>query len=194
MSRQSKFRITGGAFKGRILSSPPNARTRPMQGSLREALFNILGSTTLESRVLDLFSGTGSVGLEALSRGAESCVFCENYLPALKVLQRNIETLGVADRVKILKTNLLARAPFPGTELGPYSLVFLDPPFAMHDTESRRDLSPLVERLSMQGLLEAEVTLVLQQRKGQSPLENLGILRLVDQRHQGSVVLNFFQN
>jgi 16S rRNA (guanine966-N2)-methyltransferase len=193
MSRQTKFRITAGSFKGRILSSPPNLKTRPMQGSLREVLFNILGPSILSARVLDLFSGTGSIGLEALSRGAASCVFCESYLPALKVLRRNIEALGVTERVTFLKMNLLARRPFPSTKFEPYGLIFLDPPFAMHDAQSHRDLAPLVERLAEQGLLEKEVTLVLQQRKGQSPPAALGPLRLEDQRFQGSVILNFFK-
>jgi len=193
MSKQSKFRITGGRLRGRILSSPPNLRTRPMQGSLREALFNILGPDVEDASVLDLFSGTGSVGIEALSRGAASCVFCENYRPALKVLHRNIEALGLAEETKIVKINLLAAGPFPATGREPFKIVFLDPPFAFHDEGTRRDLGGLVERLASRAWLEDGAVLVLHLRKDQAPPPALGPLRPSEPREYGSVFLTFYR-
>ncbi|MFH2133545.1 MAG: RsmD family RNA methyltransferase, partial [bacterium] len=81
MPRGNKFRLTGGSCRGQALFGPPNTKTRPMQGFLREAIFNILGPEVQEASVLDLFSGTGSIGLEALSRGASGCAFFENFKP-----------------------------------------------------------------------------------------------------------------
>ena len=89
------MRIIAGALKGRVLA-PVKGRTRPTAARVREAIFNILGAAVAEARVLDLFAGTGALGIEALSRGAATAVFVEDHPEALKGLRRNLETLGLA--------------------------------------------------------------------------------------------------
>jgi 16S rRNA (guanine966-N2)-methyltransferase len=127
------MRIGGGIFRGRILKTPKGEATRPTSGMVRETLFNILTPELPEARVLDLYAGSGSVGLEALSRGAAHATFVENARPALAVLKENIAMLGVAESTAVLPfpvdrglTHLIAS----GAE---FDLIFLDPPFADKD-------------------------------------------------------------
>ncbi|MGB9291782.1 MAG: RsmD family RNA methyltransferase, partial [Desulfobaccales bacterium] len=95
------MRIIAGAFKGRVLA-PVKGRTRPTAAKVREAIFDILGSAVLEVKVLDLFAGTGALGIEALSRGAAQAVFVEDQPAALKGLRRNLEALGLKDLSVVL--------------------------------------------------------------------------------------------
>jgi 16S rRNA (guanine(966)-N(2))-methyltransferase RsmD len=124
------MRISSGKFRGRVLKTPKGEATRPTSGLVRETLFNILARDIPEARVLDLFAGSGSVGLEALSRGAAHAVFVEKARLALACLRENIAALGVADRVAVLPLPVdralddLARAGET------FDLIFLDPPFA----------------------------------------------------------------
>ena len=94
------MRIIAGAFKGRRLA-PVKGRTRPTAAKVREAVFNILGPAVPGARVLDLFAGTGALGIEALSRGAAAAVFVEDHPEAVKGLRRNLEDLGLADRTTV---------------------------------------------------------------------------------------------
>ena len=122
------LRIIAGAFKGRILA-PVQGRTRPTAAKVREAIFNILGAAVAEARVLDLFAGTGALGIEALSRGAAAAVFVEDQPEALKGLRRNLETLGLADRSQVLPLPVAAALRQLAARGAPFGLVFLDPPY-----------------------------------------------------------------
>ncbi len=124
----NRIRIIAGELRGRRLGVPRGEAVRPTSERAREALFNILvhrGPGLEGVRFLDLFAGTGAVGIEALSRGAAEVVLVENGPEALPVLRANLERLPVAGRVRLLETDatLLGRAPRP------FDLVFLDPPY-----------------------------------------------------------------
>ena len=101
------MRIIAGSFKGRRLAAV-RGKIRPTSDKVREAVFNILGPAVTEARVLDLFAGTGALGLEALSRGANLAVFVEDHAASLTVLRRNVETLGLTDRVEVLPLSVKA--------------------------------------------------------------------------------------
>ncbi|MFI5332025.1 MAG: 16S rRNA (guanine(966)-N(2))-methyltransferase RsmD [Desulfobaccales bacterium] len=122
------MRIIAGALKGRVLS-PVKGRTRPTAARVREAIFNILGTAVAEARVLDLFAGTGALGIEALSRGAAAAVFVEDHPEALKGLRRNLETLGLAARSQVLPLPVAAALRQLSARREPFDLVFLDPPY-----------------------------------------------------------------
>ncbi len=121
------MRIIGGEFRGRRLKAPKGGNTRPTPDRVREALFSILGPDIVGSSVLELFGGTGSLGLESLSRGARRAVFCEVNRAALACLTDNIATLAVEDRTRIHRASALdfPRRSAPG-EL--FDFVFCDPP------------------------------------------------------------------
>ena len=125
------MRIVAGAWKGRTLSAPPGLDTRPTADRVRQALFDILlhapwaGRSFLEnSPVLDLFAGTGALGLEALSRGAAHATFVEQSRPALVSLRKNIVACGAEDWCTVLAIDALAIPAGPR-----FDLVFLDPPY-----------------------------------------------------------------
>ncbi len=126
------MRIVGGRFRGRALVAPPGADTRPTSDRLREAIFNILehGDFPLtDASVLDLFAGTGALGLEALSRGAKFALFVEESAAARAAIRANIEALGLTGATKIFRRDAIDLGPMPPGSGGPFGLVFLDPPY-----------------------------------------------------------------
>ncbi|SMH40106.1 16S rRNA (guanine(966)-N(2))-methyltransferase RsmD [Mesorhizobium australicum] len=125
------MRIVGGEFRGRPLATPRSSAIRPTTDRTREALFNVLAhryADRLEGvRVLDLFSGTGALGLEALSRGAAFCVFVEESAEGRGLVRENVEALGLQGRTKIFRRDATSLGP-SGT-LGSFGLLFADPPY-----------------------------------------------------------------
>jgi 16S rRNA (guanine966-N2)-methyltransferase len=125
------MRVVGGRLKGRGLASPSSREIRPTADRLRESLFNILmhayGDPIDGARVLDLFAGTGALGIEAISRGAAFALFVDNGTEARALLRNNVEALGLGGVTKVFRrdaTNL-----GPAHPVDPFSLVFLDPPY-----------------------------------------------------------------
>jgi 16S rRNA (guanine966-N2)-methyltransferase len=125
------MRVVGGRLKGRSLASPSSHEIRPTADRLRESLFNILmhahGEPVTGARVLDLFAGTGALGLEAISRGAAFALFVDDGAEARALLRQNVEALGVAAVTRIFRRD--ATKLGPAHPLEPFSLVFLDPPY-----------------------------------------------------------------
>lgn len=192
MARETGFRITGGTRRGLTLKAPATLKVRPMQGQIREALFNILGQKVQDASVLDLFSGTGSIGLEALSRGAATCAFFEFHPAPYRTLIENIRRAGFQTETRVFRRDLRNLTAFPETGFEPFNLLFLDPPFPFHDPPRPRDLSPLIHCLSAGERLANDATLILQLRKKQKPPAELGILHFHRARDYGSVTLNFY--
>jgi len=152
------MRIIAGAAKGRKLLTP-TAGTRPLTGRVREALFSSLARRVPGARVLDLYAGSGSLGLEALSRGAASAVFVERGRSALRALRANVTTVGLGGSVEDG-----AVASFLRTSSGTYDLVFVDPPYA--------DPPPAVDTVlaGLEPLLAPEATIVVHRRTGDPPV------------------------
>lgn len=128
------MRVVAGELKGRRIESPDGDRTRPTTDKVREAVFNALGSVQViaGSRVLDLFAGTGAMGIEALSRGAAHCTFVENDRAALAVLRRNLDSLGVADRSTVVTADAYRAAGASGE----FDVLIADPPYGETDWSS----------------------------------------------------------
>lgn len=126
-------RIIGGDFGGRRLATPANRRIRPTPDRVREAWMSILAPWLPEARVLDLFAGSGALGLEALSRGAASAVFVDSGRDAVELIRRNIDLLGVGDRARVVRNNALGfvREAAPDS----WDVVLADPPYASDDAE-----------------------------------------------------------
>ena len=125
------MRIVGGRFRGRTLSAPKSQAIRPTADRLRESLFNILahgyGDPVAGARVLDLFAGTGALGLEALSRGAAFALFVDDRAEARALLRANVDALGAGGATKVYRRDATRLgAPDP---LEPFTLAFLDPPY-----------------------------------------------------------------
>jgi 16S rRNA (guanine966-N2)-methyltransferase len=123
------MRVIAGRFGGRRLSAPPGAATRPTSDRVREALFSVLGAAVVDARVLDLFAGSGALGLEALSRGAAEATFVDASPAALRAVRANLEALGIAAETRRADARAFLRTAFAAARH--YDLVFLDPPYGL---------------------------------------------------------------
>jgi 16S rRNA (guanine966-N2)-methyltransferase len=159
------MRIVGGKFRGRALAAPRSAAIRPTSDRLRESLFNILlhghGLPTTGTRVLDLFAGTGALGLEAISRGAAQALFVETSVEGRSLIRENIEALGLTGVTRILRRDAtsLGRA---GT-IAPFDLVFCDPPYGKGFGEKA------LASAAAGGWLNEGALCVLEERIGEEP-------------------------
>ena len=121
------MRIVGGKFAGRNLTSPADFRVRPTAEHVRAGILDALGAEVRDARVLDLFAGTGALGLEALSRGAARCDFVESRPTSLTALKANVTALRMKERTRIFRWDALPFAA--GCEPDAYELAFVDPPY-----------------------------------------------------------------
>ncbi|MGW8256923.1 MAG: RsmD family RNA methyltransferase [Thermoguttaceae bacterium] len=123
------LRIVGGRFRGRKLLYGGDLRTRPMKNRLREAIFNLIADDVRDALVIDLFAGTGALGLEALSRGAAKAILLEQHYPTAEIIRQNVSTLGVGDQAEIVTGNVFIWARRQ-LRLDPVRLlVFCSPPY-----------------------------------------------------------------
>jgi 16S rRNA (guanine966-N2)-methyltransferase len=176
-------RIVAGLAKGRRLT-PPAGGTRPTSDRAREALFNSLAALLdLDgARVLDLFAGTGAVGLEALSRGADEAVFVESDRAATEVLRRNADAVGLPG-VRVVRSPVAAF--LAGTADAPYDFVFADPPYALDDDVLAATLSRLVDG---GWLAEDAVVVVERSARGPGPVWPDRVTSLRDKRYGAGVL------
>jgi 16S rRNA (guanine966-N2)-methyltransferase len=182
------MRIVGGQDRGRRLQAPRGHRTRPTAERVREALFDILGPAVRGTRVLDLFAGTGAVGIEALSRGAVRAVFVEKERQAIRALRRNLAAVGASRAAaRVVAGDVAAVIPGLAQEEGPVDLVFLDPPYA-----GSRILETLAV-LVRSGLL-AEGARVVVQHFGKLVIPAIpGLVFDREPRRFGETTLTFFR-
>lgn len=127
------LRIIAGRFRGRRLQTPEGPAVRPTADAMKETIYNVLGGVVRDARVADLFAGSGSLGLEALSRGARAVVFVEEASAALAALRANIQALGVQDESSVVRADAVGYLGRGGPD--PFDVVLADPPYA-HGAES----------------------------------------------------------
>jgi len=183
------MRIVGGKFRGHSIAAPAGQATRPTTDRVREAIFNILahgidGFDIAGARVLDLFSGTGALGLEAVSRGARFCQFVDDSAEARGMVRRNADALGVIGLVKIWRrdaTKLGPCAPQPG-----FDLVFADPPYGKGLGEQA--LHSLVDG----GWLN-DGAVVIVEEAGKAEIGNVAGLTLLNARDYGDTQVRFYR-
>ena len=173
------MRVVAGAFKGRRLQAPRGQRTRPTADRVREAVFSILGDVS-GAEVLDLYAGSGALGIEALSRGAASAVFVERDARAVAAVRRNLEAVGAEAEVR--RQDALR---FLAARSGAFDLVFVDPPY---DSAGRLG-GPLTERLPT---VLKEGALIVTESDKRTPLE-LG-LRLERERTYGDTRIAVYRS
>jgi len=123
------MRILAGQAKGRVLHSPSGRNTRPTDSRSREALFNILGERVIGARILDLYAGSGAVGLEALSRGAASCLFVEQNVGAANAIRANIRMCKWQENAQVWQATVKSALHRMEDKSGEFDIIFADPPF-----------------------------------------------------------------
>jgi 16S rRNA (guanine966-N2)-methyltransferase len=155
--RENELRIIGGTFGGRILAYHGDPVTRPMKHRVREAIFNLVSTESEGRHALDIFAGTGALGLEALSRGAKCATFVERHVPTARIVRQNIETLGVEAQTNLIMASAFvwAKRDLPSLAISgenPESpptpwLVFVSPPYAMF-VERQAEMLALIEAVA----------------------------------------------
>ena len=179
-------RLTGGSAKGRRLYSVPGLDVRPALARMRISLFEILRPRLEGARVVDLFAGTGSLGLEALSRGAGRALFYDIDRRSLEAVSLNLDRLGFADRGQ----SVFGDAFEVAARLEPADLVFVDPPYDFY-LERTKEMRGLVETLLSRVVAAPEGLLISEHR----PKEGLGVVaggKIVDERSYGDTVVTFY--
>jgi 16S rRNA (guanine966-N2)-methyltransferase len=182
------MRIIAGSFRSRPLQAPAGLATRPTSDRLRETLFNVLAPRIEEVVVLDLYAGSGAVGIEALSRGAANVVFVERAPGALKVLRENLARLGLTEGFRIVAGSVgtfLRKADATGR----FDIVFLDPPYDEED-EYRTALSLLGAEVV--GLLAERAVVIAEHRRKTRLEDQYGSLRRTRSLQQGDAALSFY--
>jgi 16S rRNA (guanine966-N2)-methyltransferase len=183
------MRVIAGTFRSRHLKPLKKLRIRPTSDMLRETLFNILGPGVGGARFLDLFAGTGAVGIEARSRGASDVVWVENDRAAAHLIRENLALLGIEQSARLLPLDALdAIARLESERSAPFDFVFLDPPYA-----NERDYHSVLCRLEKSSLLADSSVLIAEHRKTFALPATLGRLRQFRSLKQGDAALSFYR-
>ena len=177
------MRIISGLFKGKKILEPKDTTTRHLKDLTKESIFNIISHSNkfrLELsnvRVLDLFSGTGSFGIECLSRGFKEVVFIENYLGVLPILKKNLSNLKSIHNYKIIEKNINKKKIFLNLNKK-FDIIFLDPPFR------ERKLNSLIDQIKNQDLLNKNGIIITHRHKKDN-LDLSDRLNIIDERSYG---------
>ena len=178
------MRVISGKYKGRRLAAPAGKATRPTADRVKETVFNILGTDVHRKQVLDLFAGSGALGIEAISRGAASCVFIDYGKAALKAIHRNINDLDLHDQTRVIRWNILKNLNCLAKGPKVFDLVFMDPPY---ETDA---IIPSLSHLEASGALADSAILVIE-HSPREPLVPGKPFVPRDQRQIGKTLVTF---
>ena len=179
------LRIIAGQLKGRKLASVPGLKIRPTSDRIREAIFNILAMRIRAAAVLDLFAGTGALGLEALSRGAGSAVFVDFDRDAVAVLRHNVMGSGMEKQTQILRWDIVRNLNCLIAFEHRFNLVFMDPPY------SKNTIVPVLTNLQRSACLQNGAMVVIEHCRQEPVPEKHGPFRLSDQRKYRKTLVSF---
>jgi 16S rRNA (guanine966-N2)-methyltransferase len=178
------MRIIGGKNKGKTIVPPSDNNTRPLRDIVKEAIFNLIEHSNKfdvlisDSNILDLFSGSGSFGLECISRGAQRVVFIENYLSALKILNRNISNIKGENISQIIEKNCFDFFDQATTFNYQFELIFLDPPY------KEKKINLIIEKIKENKILKENGIIIIHRHKNDE-VEITNKLNVLDQRIYG---------
>ena len=189
------MRVIAGSARGVCLSSVKGDKTRPIQDRTKESLFSILSGIIQDSRVIDLYAGTGAIGIEALSRGAASCIFIENNRLAIQIIRDNLVATGLQNKATILKYDVLETASYLEKNGIKLDIVFAAPPYPLVEKNSyRSELLTFFSILSEKHIIPPEGIVILQQRKAEFQIPpEASCLELFDMRIYGDTQVLFFR-
>jgi 16S rRNA (guanine966-N2)-methyltransferase len=183
------MRIIAGKLRSRQLTAPSGLATRPTSDRLRETLFNVLAPRIEGAAFLDLYAGSGAVGIESLSRGASRVVFVERAASALKILRANLSRLGLADGYKIHSGTVSSFLRGPRSGAAEFNIVFLDPPYDAAD-EYEAILGLLGGEAA--AFLAPSAVVIAEHRRNSKLNDRYGSLSRTRLRQQGDAALSFY--
>jgi 16S rRNA (guanine966-N2)-methyltransferase len=183
------MRVIAGTYRSRPLAAPPGLSTRPTSDRLRETLFNVLAPRIKGAAFLDLYAGSGAIGIEALSRGATSVTFVERAAPALKVLRTNLDRLGISSGYRINSSSTATYLRGPRSGAAEFDIVFLDPPY-----EAANEYATVLNLLGGEAaaFLAFGAVVIAEHRKKEKLDTNYGSLERTRLLEQGEAALSFY--
>ncbi len=181
------MRIIGGNLKGRKLHPIKGLKIRPTSDYLRESIFNILAGHVQDAVVLDLFAGTGGLGIEALSRGASSAVFVDKHRQAIEAVAANVSACSLQERCTIIRKDILRGQGFLRLPDKTFDLVFVDPPY------DRGFVNRTLHLLSSSGCMVVGALVVTEHSVRETVAEKTNGLSKIDQRRHGKTFVSFYE-
>ena len=178
------MRIISGIFKGKKISLPNDKKTRPLRDLVKESIFNLIehsnkfNCTVNNSKILDLFSGTGSFGIECISRKANKVTFIENYEEALHILKKNINDLGVENKSKIIEQNCFDFFNLNKNFVEKFDIIFIDPPY------KEEKINFIIESIKNKKILENNGIIIVHRHKKDN-IEITKKIKIIDERNYG---------
>lgn len=179
------MRVISGSARGRRLLAPPGDNTRPTSDRAKEALFNIINLQIRGKTVLDLFSGSGALGIEALSRGAAFCIFVEKDSAAADVIRKNLATVGFTEKSIVFVCDVY---DFLKTCDKTFDFIFMDPPYG------KKLIPPAIELIAEKKLLQGSGTIVAETENNEILPTDILSISLSESRKYGKALLNFYKN
>jgi 16S rRNA (guanine966-N2)-methyltransferase len=185
------MRISGGEAGGRRIKPPKHKGLRPTSDKVREALFSILQNRIGGASFLELFCGTGAVGIEALSRGAERAVLVDNSAKAARLVRENLDSLGYRDKAAVVSKDVIQFIKNTATGMGPFDIVFVDPPY--HEEVGPKALELLGE-VPGEGpdFLNEDAAVVYEHHKRYPAPETVGRLKKKKDYNYGDTVVSLY--
>lgn len=182
------MRVIAGKYRSRRLAAPEGMQTRPTSDRLRETLFNVIASGVADSVWLDLFAGTGAVGIEALSRGARTVYFVEAAARAARTIRENLASLGIEEGFEVIEREAGTALRMLDSQAALCDFCFLDPPY-----RKMGDYEQVLGFLSQSRILKPETLVIAEHDKHFDPGEAFGALRRGRILRQGDAVLSFYR-
>lgn len=183
-----QMRVIAGQFRSRKLAAVPGVETRPTSDRLRETLFNVVGPRITDSVFIDLFAGTGGVGIEAISRGARQVYFVESEKKAARVIRENLQSLKIEDGAEVLEREAVNALRLLETQAVVCDICFLDPPY-----EQQGAYAHVLDVLAQSQLITANSIVIAEHDKHFDPGERFGALQRYRELKQGDAVLSFYR-
>ncbi len=188
------MRVIAGSAKGRILKFPKGIKLRPTSDKVREAIFDILGARVAGLKVLDLFAGTGALGIEALSRNASQVFFVEKSAGCIKIIAENLKRTNFVDKAIIIRADAFKKIKQFHNQAEQFDIILADPPYIT--SSSRKETIPIpkktLQTLSENDILSKNGLVVLEHHISFQPSEYEGRLRLVSSRRYGKTGVSIF--
>ena len=180
------MRVISGEFRGRNLEQLVGMEIRPTSDRVKESLFNMLGTRLIDCAFLDLFAGTGGIGIEAYSRGAAQVVFIDESAKSIKVLKTNLDKLHISDKVEVYNIDYLNAINKLAYNNKKFDIIFIDPPYLKGFEQNALAKISEYKMLADEGIIVVEHDL-----KDKMP-ENTGELKLTRQKRYGNTMLSFY--
>jgi 16S rRNA (guanine966-N2)-methyltransferase len=182
------MRVIAGQFRSRKLAAVPGTATRPTSDRLRETLFNVLGPRIVDSVFLDLYAGTGAVGIEAISRGAREVYFVESDRKAARVIRENLQSLKIEDGAELQEREVIPALRLLDSQAIAADFVFIDPPYEDHGAYAQA-----LGLIAQSQLINAQSIVIAEHDKHFDPGAEFGALKRYRELKQGDAVLSFYK-